>query len=829
VKKEVFMKYVLFLLILYSTSTLCVAGYPDESSEINTVLSIWGGFDALPGGNGGEILLQAGANKDIGDGSDGDLSKSIRIASGERFYRQVTPGNQGLDMIEPFIVTVAGNVTIHCQYLFNASVLMEPGANLTIIAGQPLWISPPSLAPFMEELETLEMPHTVSFANSEPGGHCCFQFYTTAHGNIRPIGVLGTPGGDSDTPGIDGGNGGDITIINDVCDVTLVNAIVSGGRGCNGSGSDESGPASAGGNGGRLAIRAKTIHLINPVLALAANGGDGGNGASFQTQNAYMDGDDGGDGGKILLDAESIDVANFELPIPGAPEIPGLAAITVDGGEGGRGGDSNNPKIPPGNGGDGGVPGEIQFIAATTSSVSARPGDGGEAGRNLQDQTTGQPGVAGSGTSSVNPPDLPEKVEDKWTIMTYIAADNEEECFLGVCHTTEDDWVLCLDAMEETCFSGTPVNVVVQMDRYPGEAQRELSIPESAASTWGFWDDTRRGFLAYDGISGISTVLTPVIEGGIELNTGAPEPLVDFVKWARRVAPAKHEMLILCGHGGGWRGFLHDSSTPMVWTGWPDPGTPPLDRIEMDELQTAMAGIEKVDVLFMHTCIGASIEAITSALGHADFYISTEEIIDRKSFWYDWYSDLATNSDLPAADLAQQIVKTWGGNEVFCLCDMTKIGPLNESIRAFVDAMCHPSSTASETERRRLWNAAVVAVKNTNDIGLGNRDIVGFMYELRTIAWGDALEETDLPVTIRDVCQKAFDVVRAVHEACPIVEGENAEWESGKNLNGICVYLPEREIDPHYEARANAGRNAFAHNTGWLEFITTLSAYANGQ
>lgn len=826
----------LALLILYSTLTPLANGFPDLSGEDDAVLSIWGGFDALPGAKGGEILIQAGANMDTGDGRDGDLTASKRLTSKEYFYRQVVPANLGPSATEPLLVTVAGDVTIHCQYLFNAYVTIEPGANLTLIAGQPLWISPPQLVPFIPmELEILPMPHTVIFANSEPSPGR-FQFYTTAHGDIQVIGTLGAAGGDSETPGIPGGAGGTITIINDVCDVSLGTVVVSGGEGCNCSSLKTEAPGSAGGAGGRLAIRAKTIHLSSPILALAVNGGEGGNGATWQHHKMVTDGGNGGDGGKILVDAETIEVPDAGwLPMG----IPGVAALTADGGEGGQGGDSYDPAIPPGDGGDGGAPGQIQFSAGTTTSVSLLPGEGGKGGYDREGKMTGAAGHAGNGESSVPPPTLPQKTEDDWTIMTYVAADEEEECVWSwrrldwVCYTTEDDWVRCLDAMENTCFSDTPVNVVVQMDRYPGKASGEMSIPESADSTWGYWDDTRRGFLTYDGAPGISTVLTPLPDGRSELNTGSPEPLVDFVEWARRVAPAKHEMLVLCGHGGGWRGFLHDSGSPMTWTG----STGLLnDRLEMHELQTAMAGAGKVDILFVHACVGASIEAITSVAGHADFYIATEEIIDYKSFWDDWYAQLGTNSNVEPADLARRIVDTWGSEEAFCLCDMSAIGHVNDSMRVFVQRMCHPISPASEADMRRLWTAAVTALKSTNDLGLGNRDIVHFMYELRAQAWGSALEQTDLPEAVRDVCQSALDVVAALRAACPVVAGENAAWESGRHLNGICVYLPERQedgseysVDPHYVAQTKAGRMAFARDTGWLEFISTLAAKANGQ
>ncbi len=793
----------LLLLVLYSTSTPLANGLPGVSGQDDAVLSVWGGFDARPGSPGGQILIQAGANMDIGDGRDEDLTASTRLVSVERFYRQVVPANVGPTATAPLVVTVAGNVTIHCQYLFNAYVMIEPGANLTLITGQPLWISPPSFVPYAPtELEVLPMPHTVTFANTAPGA-CRFQLYTTAHGDIQVAGVMGAAGGDADSPSASGGMGGSITIINDIGDVYPGTVSVSGGEGANSHDPDETGPGSAGGAGGRLAIRAKTIHLNSPILALAANGGEGGNGATWQYHKIVSDGGDGGDGGKILLEAEAIEVPDFGLP-PMA--VPGLAPVVADGGDGGRGGDSYDEAIPPGDGGDGGASGQVQATGTATTSVSTQPGEGGKGGDNRDGEMIGAEGATGLGTSSVPAPTLPQKTEDDWTIMLFMSADSPE-VGLGDGKTSV---LRALFDMEKVNLSDTSVNLLAFLDRNPAAEDMGLlggnhyEIPYG--EDWGVWSDSRRGWVTYNGeglVSDIGTwlggkppyhsVLEPTNAGG-ELDMKNPAVLADFVKWAAKEAPAKNYALIYFGHSVGWRGVVNDTvpcpPSSTCYMALPTFGS---------ALRQAALSLPKkrFDVFASFGCSFMCVETLAEMHGGVDYVVGSPDYVD----YYDfnctaWLEAIEASPSMTPYDLAQTI-RGKASLRSGTLVQMSQIPALVRSLGQVADAVMAASPTQQKTIADTLPKQSPFAY------------------------WSDTDKD------LSDVLS-----VLASH-AGPDTAAQAAQLQigPGKAVDGkITIYLPIPKPEPGYRLHHDYTALAFAQpsggsvNAGWLSLLQTLYA-----
>ena len=118
----------------------------------------------------------------------------------------------------------------------------------------------------------------------------------------------------------------------------------------------------------------------------------------------------------------------------------------------------------------------------------------------------------------------------KWTFMVYLAADNDLEQF-GIGDFNE----------METVGSTADVQIIVQMDR----------SPQYDASN-GNWSDTRRFRVVKD--VNTATISSPVVQNMGEVNMGAPQSLVEFVKWARQNYPAERYCLVLWDHGGGWKG-----------------------------------------------------------------------------------------------------------------------------------------------------------------------------------------------------------------------------------------------------------------------------------
>jgi hypothetical protein len=133
----------------------------------------------------------------------------------------------------------------------------------------------------------------------------------------------------------------------------------------------------------------------------------------------------------------------------------------------------------------------------------------------------------GSNGHSLIPPSA------EWTVMVFMNGDNNLEKYA------------LRDFIEMASITYNPqVNVVVQMDRIPGESY-----------AYGDWTHTLRFKLAQEMTPTTSEALSPQeseLPEKTEINMGDPDSLKSFVKWARKKYPARRYMLILWDHGDGW-------------------------------------------------------------------------------------------------------------------------------------------------------------------------------------------------------------------------------------------------------------------------------------
>ena len=174
-----------------------------------------------------------------------------------------------------------------------------------------------------------------------------------------------------------------------------------------------------------------------------------------------------------------------------------------------------------------------------------------------------------------NGPDRP--VLAKWTVMVYMAADNNL------------DRAALKDISEMAKVGSTEkVKILVQLDRKTDQKTRRFLITKGG----GYWKDC--------------------VETFEETNTGNPHVLENFMLWAIEKYPAKRYFLILWNHGGGWwedprrlacppdRSIAYDDSSGG-------------DALDNGELKTALSSIAKkvgrpIDLLGMDACLMSMVE-----------------------------------------------------------------------------------------------------------------------------------------------------------------------------------------------------------------------------
>ena len=136
----------------------------------------------------------------------------------------------------------------------------------------------------------------------------------------------------------------------------------------------------------------------------------------------------------------------------------------------------------------------------------------------------------------------------RWTLMVYMAADND----------LESAAIQDFNEMESVALGGAPVTTVVLFDRVAGFDQ-----------TNGDWTDTRMYEISTDSDGLNNTIASSRIAcpklgitatGSIELNMSDPVTLQYFVQSAKASYPAEEYCLLIWGHGTGWRGSEGASS-----------------------------------------------------------------------------------------------------------------------------------------------------------------------------------------------------------------------------------------------------------------------------
>ena len=226
-------------------------------------------------------------------------------------------------------------------------------------------------------------------------------------------------------------------------------------------------------------------------------------------------------------------------------------------------------------------------------------------------------------------PSIPE-----WTVMVYLAADNN----------LESSGINDMNEME-IVGSTTDVNIVVQVDRIPG-----YDISNSN------WTNTRRYYITQD--FDPFQINSEFNDLG-ELNMGDPQTLVDFAIWAVTEYPAKKYLLIIWNHGGGFRSPAYTAKD----IAWDD--TSGGDRITMPELEYALSAIstqmgKKIDIVGMDACLMAMTEVAYQIKDYADILVASEENEPGDGWPYDTIlAQLAANSTMSSKQLAVDIVNKY--------------------------------------------------------------------------------------------------------------------------------------------------------------------------
>ncbi|HOK80226.1 MAG TPA: clostripain-related cysteine peptidase [bacterium] len=379
----------------------------------------------------------------------------------------------------------------------------------------------------------------------------------------------------------------------------------------------------------------------------------------------------------------------------------------------------------------------------------------------------------------------------KWTVMIYLDGDNNLEKYA------------INDFLEMSSVGSTSeVNFVVQFDRIAGYDTR-----------YGNWTNTQRFRVTKDMEPTIDNAISDWGDGygGRETNSGDPEVLVSFIKWAKQNYPAEHYVLILWDHGDGWKTL--NEVAKNIEQGLRQPGISRAEKISLEktlkelkrkiharryqksmcfdytssdeltlkEIRQALSSENcDVDIIGFDACLMGMVEIAYELRSYAKYMVASEDSIVVTGYPYDVISqDIVNNFAITPEEFARHIVQHYAdfyghySTETLSAINLSLMSQLYEAI----NSIC-----ASAIELDNQWIYFYIALSKTPHF--------------------DDQDYKDLKTFVEEVSSNASDPT-IINEASNIIDILNnaiIENFGGLTGKGLSIYFPDATagISPEY-------------------------------
>ena len=400
----------------------------------------------------------------------------------------------------------------------------------------------------------------------------------------------------------------------------------------------------------------------------------------------------------------------------------------------------------------------------------------------------------------------------EWTVMVFMNGDNNLENYA------------LIDFIEMASITYNPqVNVVVQMDRIPGESY-----------SYGDWTHTLRFQLAQGKTPTISEALSPQeseLPKGKEVNMGDPESLKSFVKWAMKKYPARQYMLIVWDHGDGWLKRhtvrIRRNSKAARAVRLDDfkaanairvaRGAEPLqldfsldqtldvphrsismdvsnkDRLYMREIQDKLEeslGPKRLNLLGFDACLMQMVENGFAMRRVADVMVGSEELEPEDGWQYShWLAILMANPTMDAVSLGKELVASYKDTYSTTTPDTTlsAVDLSGERMQTFAEAISALADTLStnlDVDRTAITQARQDCLPYGPREGSRGIDLHRFCEQL--------LARTTVPL----LRARAQTVKQMLEDPTFIIDwyaGDDRKGQFGSR--GLAIYFPESKAD----------------------------------
>jgi len=413
--------------------------------------------------------------------------------------------------------------------------------------------------------------------------------------------------------------------------------------------------------------------------------------------------------------------------------------------------------------------------------------------------------------------------EKNWTVMVYMA-----DCDL------ENDFWRQLNELEQV-GTNDKMNIIFQIDGFNNtgevylDSNGDLKRKNNRSAFRGFllkdnrtdnvsWN-TRGQKINSTAGSFIWAYNPPGVDACIgEINTGTSDPLTSFIHYADEYAPADRYILILGGHGAGWKGLMVDQHNNTTPTNIHDD-----DWLYMDELHNAFQNSRwahpltsgKFSIIGFDLCYMAMIEVAYQIYTWTDYIVASEEI-DKGWNYEDIFNHLQNNIDISPEDLSKYMVDSYNNR--------------------FPSYSCRTLS-AIQTSAIPALNSAIDTFANNLKTGMEDwGDDETTPWKVNGASWDNC--QYDVKTTLRDrteyFCDRNFidlyDFAKQIGDHNGIFNDYKAGYQDVKdcvdqavvheihgighpNSQGISIYFPRNQFE--VESRWKCGKNRWEYPFDW--------------
>jgi hypothetical protein len=345
---------------------------------------------------------------------------------------------------------------------------------------------------------------------------------------------------------------------------------------------------------------------------------------------------------------------------------------------------------------------------------------------------------------------------------------------------------------------------------------------------------------------------------GANVDSGSPQTMLDFIKWAKAKAPAERYALVIWNHGSGWDPldledlYTHIKSagvtprelgvraaselgrsifTPTIETAMTlpsagaraiasDDGTGhSLDTLELGEVLAKTRKLlgKPLDLLGMDACLMSCLEVAFQSSEDVRAVVPSEELEPGDGWPYDKIlADLRSDPGMDGAALGRVVVKRYVESYKprtdqwpVTMCTIHSAG-----VEAFADALdaftmqLRRAIKDDEVDATRLLRAHTRSVR-----------FDGALIDLKTFC--EQVRAQPFASAVKTAAKKVLD---ALKPGGPLVVANANLGERVERCGGVTAYLPAPtdEISPYYKDLR------FAQRHGWDEFLRSYRRAVRG-